>query len=120
MSLKLNNVRVVLEQPGSDDTLELIVVTGNRDRVRFDLARVRKGWPASNEAPMLWATVCAYFAVQRSGQFPDLTLDEFLDRALVVEMVNPDGTSLTRAQIDAHESGAVDVDPTKPDHQSGY
>lgn len=118
MSLTRNHVRVELEQPGTDDTIELTVVTDNRDRVRFDLTRNRKGWPSSSDAPMLWVTVCAYFAVQRAGQFTELSVEQFIDRAINIQMVNPDGSPLTREQIESQDTGAVAVDPTGPD-QSG-
>lgn len=119
MSLMRNHVLVELEQPGSDDTIELTVVTDNRDRVRYDVARSRHGWPTPTEAPTLWATVCAYYAVKRSGEFQDLTVEQFIERAIEVRMVNPDGSPLTRAQIDSRDSGGVAVDPTRPDPRSG-
>lgn len=108
--MKTMTLAIELEQPGSNDTIEYTVQGDNRDMVRFDLIRSRKGWPGSSDAPILWATVVAYFALLRSGSIPSTeTVEHFIDRAVHVSYLK-DGKPATAEDIHA---GAVgdDVDP---------
>lgn len=108
--MKSMQLAVELEQPGSDDTIEYTIQADNRDMVRFDLIRSRKGWPGSADAPMLWSTVVAYFALIRSGEIPNTeTVEQFIDRATNVTMLK-DGKPVTAEDVRAGEDG-TDVDP---------
>ena len=63
--LKFPRVLVTIER--SDGTeAELTVQTDNRDAVRFDLLRARKGWPPMADAPLLFMTALAWLAIRRS------------------------------------------------------
>lgn len=118
--MKRQTVAIELEQPGTADTIEYTVQPDNRDMVRWDLIRSRKGWPATSDAPILWATVVAYFALRRSGELGDETVEAFIDRAVSVTYVNPEtGEPLTAEQMQAGE-GTTDVDPTRPGAEPGY
>ena len=119
--MKRMTIAVGLEQPGTDDLTEITLQADNRDMVRFDLVRSRKSWPASGDAPVLWATVVAYFALLRSGEIPkDETVEQFIDRTVTVSYINPDdGTALTPEQI-AEGEGQTDVDPSLPGVEPGY
>lgn len=103
--MKRMTLAVELEQPGTDDTIEYTVEGDNRDMVRFDLIRARKSWPGSSDAPILWATVVAYFALLRSGSIPQTeTVEQFIDRAVNVTYLK-DGEPVTPEQAIAGESG---------------
>lgn len=117
--MKRQTLSVTLEQPGTDDLLEFIVQTDNRDMVRWDLSRNRYGWPAVGDAPVLWATVTSYYALIRSGKIKGMTVEEFIDRAIDVRYVKPDGTTLTADDVASGE-GATDVDPSRPGAEPGY
>ncbi|WP_311878680.1 hypothetical protein [Microbacterium forte] len=117
--MKRMTLAVELEQPGTDDTIEYTVEGDNRDMVRFDLIRARKGWPGSSDAPILWATVVAYFALRRSGEVPESeTVEQFIDRAVHVTYLK-DGEPVTPEDALAGESGD-DVDPSQPGVAPGY
>lgn len=118
--MKRQNIEVVLEQPGTDDLLEYVVRTDNRDLVRWDLTRVRRGWPATSEAPFLWMTVLGYFALIRAGEISDKeNVEAFIDRCLSAKFVNEDGSPVTAGQADAGQTGTT-VDPSQPEVASGY
>lgn len=99
--------RVVLEDDAGELT-EYVVQTSNRDAVRFDITRGRKGWPAVNDAPMLWMTFCAWSAMSR-GKDTGLKLDEFLDACVEVQAIDADGNP-----IKSSDTAGVQVDPTQP------
>ena len=109
--MKRMTLAVELEQPGTDDTVEYTIQADNRDMVRFDLIRARKQWPSSSDAPILWATVIAYFALLRSGEITATeTVEQFIDRAVNVTYLKDDGTPVTPEEAAAGE-GQVEVDP---------
>lgn len=58
---------VTVLENGSDE-VEYTVQTDNRDAVRFDMIRARKGYPAMDEAPILWMSVLAWSALNREGK----------------------------------------------------
>lgn len=76
-------VTIQLEQESSEDLLEYEVQTDNRDAVQWDLLRGRKGWPAAQDAPVLWLTVLAWHALTRSKE-TKLSVDEFLKVCVAV------------------------------------
>lgn len=118
--MKRMTLAVELEQPGTDDTIEITVQGDNRDMVRFDLIRARKGWPGSSDAPILWATVVAYFALLRGGDIPSTeTVEQFIDRAINVTYLKDDGSPVTPEDALAGE-GQADVDPSQPGVAPGY
>lgn len=79
-------VRVVIEDAAGELT-ETLVQTDNRDAIRFDLIRSRKGWPGMQEAPMLWMTVLAWNAIKRSGGTTD-DVETFLDKVVQITPVD--------------------------------
>jgi len=100
--LRTPRVRVILDD-GTDDPKEHELQVLNIDMLMFDRDRARRGWPAADAAPMVWATYLAYRAAQRTGLMPEsMPLDEFERKALQVEMLVPD------------EAAPSEVDPTQP------
>ncbi|MCM3577450.1 hypothetical protein M3686_04785 [Micrococcus luteus] len=89
--LSAPRVRVITEDAGQ--YVETVVQTDNRDAVRFDMLRSRKGWPAMKDAPMLWMTVLAWSAMRRE-QATDLDVEAFLEAALQVQPVNEAGDAV--------------------------
>ena len=107
--LKFPRVLVTIER--SDGTLaELTVQTDNRDAVRFDLLRARKGWPPMADAPLLFMTSLAWLAIRRSDAsiLPD-DAEKALDMIVDVTPVDADGNPVD----DADEAGLAVVDPTR-------
>lgn len=73
-----------------DDGSVLEVQSVNKDLLAFDRIRARRGWPTASDAPQPWVTFIAYTALTREGQIPQMTLDQFEDRALAVTVVQDD------------------------------
>lgn len=91
MTQKLATPRMRVRHEGPDGTVrDYDVQTDNRDLVRFDLIRERKGWPRSTEAPMLWMTVLAWHALKRSGVEVGEP-EAFLDACVQLEPLGDDG-----------------------------
>lgn len=85
-------VRVVVERDGGE-LVQYDVQTDNRDAVRFDLTRARKGWPDGETAPMLWLAYCAWSALRRSGELDKaVDADRFLADVCVDVAVLDDET----------------------------
>lgn len=110
--LAFPRVRVRIERPGSDDIVEVIVQTDNRDAVRFDLLRARKSFPGMSDAPLLWATVLAWSAVMRSDRslLPE-DVEKALDVIVEVQPVDEDGDPVEMGD----PAALVPVDPTQTD-----
>jgi len=106
---------IIVEQP-TGDPLEYTVVTDNRDRVRWDLVRGRKNWPASVEAPFLFQTILAWSALRRSGVDVGTEPEQFIDRILDIYPVDADGNRvrIRNGQLVTDSAAAVPVDPTQP------
>ena len=107
--LKFPRVLVTIE--GNDGALsELTVQTDNRDAVRFDLLRARKGWPPMADAPVLFMTAVAWLAIRRSDAsiLPD-DAEAALDRIIDVNPVDEDGNPVDGTD----PAGMVAVDPTR-------
>lgn len=113
--LSAPKVVVLLEQPGTDELAEYTVQTDNRDAIQWDVTRPRRGWPAFNEAPMLYMTFLAWHAMQRSGA-TGLKLDDFMKDAVEVKVLTVDGKAVTPAEATAED---VNVDPTLPAAAAG-
>lgn len=112
-------LHVILEHPdGAPDgqLYELDVQTDNRDAVRFDIMRTRKGWPGGDDAPMLWMTVMAWSAIKRSKQDPwaGLDFDKFSEYCVDLVAIDKDGKALTVDDVDK-----TLADPTQPVADSG-
>lgn len=58
------------------DILEETVL--NPDRVRWDMAATRNGWPSFDKAPFLGLTYLAWAALKRQGRYTG-TWDDFKD-----------------------------------------
>lgn len=71
MALKLN-----VELDGGE-SYEVAVL--NPDRVRWDMAATRNGWPAFDKAPFLGMTYLAWAGLKREGKYTG-TWDDFKDR----------------------------------------
>lgn len=103
MSVKLNAPRVaVILANDAGELVETIVQTDNRDAVRYDLLRGRKGWPSMQEAPNVWMTVMAWSAMRRENA-TDLEAEKFLEAALQVRTVNEAGETV-RADDESQEA----------------
>ena len=61
--------------------LEAKVQTDNRDAIRWDLTRGKRGWPDIQAAPFLWGTFMAWSALGRAGDITE-TFDDFQERCL--------------------------------------
>lgn len=104
---KIPQPRLRVQLENADGTVaEYDVQTDNRDAVRFDLTRVRLGWPDGQSAPVLWMTFQAWSALKRSG-IDVGKVDAFMDRCLSVQPLNDDGEDL--AEGEEHPS----VDPSQ-------
>lgn len=106
--VKISQPRLQVRLENADGTVtEYDVQTDNRDAVRFDLTRVRLGWPDGQSAPVLWMTFQAWSALKRSGvEVGKVT--EFMDRCLSVQPLNADGEDLE----DGEDHPSVDPSPT--------
>ena len=107
--MKFPRVLVTIEQ--ADGTVaEVAVQTDNRDAVRFDLMRARKGWPPMGEAPILFMTVLAFLAIRRSDatMLPD-DAETAIDMIVDVTPVDADGNPVD----DTDAAGLAVVDPTR-------
>ena len=71
MALKLN-----VELAGGE-SYEVAVL--NPDRVRWDMAATRNGWPTFDKAPFLGMTYLAWASLKREGKYTG-TWDDFKDR----------------------------------------
>ena len=107
--LSAPRIRVVVDEPGRD-AVEVIVQTDNRDLVRWDVTRARKGWPEFQDAMFLWSTFLAWSVMQREKQ-TSLKLDDFLDQCVEA--------SPLAAETPDDPEGVETVGPTQPDHVSG-
>lgn len=103
-------LRVVLEH--GDQLEQIDVQTDNRDAVRFDLLRERKGWPKMADGPMLWATTLAWNALRRS-KHPAITdnVEKDLDKFVSVEILDDDGQP---KDVDDVTEEDVTAGPTNP------
>lgn len=108
--LSAPKVVVLLETPGTDELTEYTVQTDNRDAIQWDVSRGRRGWPAFNEAPMLYMTFLAWHAMHRTGATKQ-SLDEFMKDAAEVKVLTVDGKAV--APGEATEADVL-VDPTQP------
>ena len=88
--IKLNapRLRVIVEE--GDELKQYDVQTDNRDALRFDLIRGRKGWPAMSDAPMLWMSCLAWHALKRSGVTSD-DVEDYLDKIVQLTTIDDDG-----------------------------
>ena len=107
--LKFPRVLVTIER-ADGAFAELTVQTDNRDAVRFDLLRARKGWPPMADAPVLFMTTVAWLAIRRSDAsiLPD-DAEAALDRIIDVTPVDEDGNPVDGTD----PAGMVAVDPTR-------
>ena len=87
--LSAPRVRVVVDDPAKG-MVEVVLQTDNRDLVRWDVTRARKGWPEFKDSPFLWLTFLAWSVMQREGQ-TTLKLDAFLDTCTEASAVKKDG-----------------------------
>lgn len=81
-------VVVLLEQPGSDELVEMTIQTDNRDMVRFDMTRAHRRWPSSTDASILWLTFLAWSALDRNNLLDGEKFDDFQARCVQVDDPN--------------------------------
>lgn len=108
-NLKFPRVRITVENDDETER-EITVQCDNRDAVRFDLTRNRHSWPASEDAPILFLTVIAIFAVWRSDKtlLPD-DIDAAIESVLDVSPVDEEGRDVDMGD----PAGMVAADPTR-------
>jgi hypothetical protein len=75
-----------------DDGTTLEVQTLNPDLIRFDLTRVKHGWPDAQKAPFVWLTFLAWAALRREHQLADdVTWEQFSnERCVNVQTLDDD------------------------------
>lgn len=61
------------------DEITLTATVRNPDRIRWDMAAARNGWPSLENSPFLGLTYLAWAALKREGKYAD-TWDNFKDR----------------------------------------
>lgn len=111
--LSAPRVRVVVDDP-TKGTVEVIVQSDNRDLVRWDVTRARKGWPEFKDSPFLWLTFLAWSVMQREGH-TTLKLDQFLDTCVEASAVKKDGDDPEDIDaLSADEDLTVGPTPTGP------
>lgn len=104
-------LRVLLEQPDTDDLAEYTVQTDNRDMVRWDRYHAQRKWPSAQDGPMLWTQFLAWSALGRGGvKIGDGTYDAFEAVCVSTVAVNAEGHELTAA---AAAEGGDPADPTQ-------
>lgn len=113
MALKTPRVRIQLEQPNTDDVLEMDVQTDNRDMIQWDVTRARRDWPQGKDAPALWLTFLAWHALHRTGG-TTLQLDGFLAACIDVSGIDRDGETVAAGATDEEVSAAWGSDPSQP------
>lgn len=112
MAIKTSYVKAEIEIPNSTDTAEVLVRCDNRDMVRYDLLRERKGWPQGHQAPMLWLTVQLWSALTREKhELAGASPEDLINRCILINRVNADGTEIKPG--DENEDGD-EVNPTQP------
>lgn len=118
MARKFTTPNLRVWQAGDDTETAIDVQTTQSDAVRFDLVRSRMKWPATSEAPMLWATFLAWHALRRelaAGKRAPLPLpladkpEDGLDAFDAVVFLDEDGN-----ELDADSAEDLGVDPTQP------
>lgn len=110
-------VRVLIDVPGVDGLKQVDVQTDNRDRVRWDIIRGRKGWPEAKEAPSLWMTILAWNALRRSGEpvgDDPASNGGFLDQVVGVYAIDENGEL-----VKPHVAAGTNVDPTQQAAEPG-
>lgn len=60
------------------------------DAARYELEARRNGWPAQDDAPVLWSAFMAWCGLVRAGKFPG-TFDQFLDAGAAFTVADDDG-----------------------------
>lgn len=108
-------LRLLLEQPGQDNLVQLDIQTDNRDQVRFDVMRARQGWPGGDVAPMLWMTVQAWSAIKRAGLEPwsGMAFEKFNELCVDLNPIDRDGNLITDEAAMLPGAGMA-ADPTRP------
>lgn len=95
MALERQKLQVLL-----DDGTEHEIVVGNPSLVAWDRTRVKRDWPTTDEAPMLWATFCAWHQMT-AQKLIGCTYPEF-EEGVCQAIEFPDGNT------------SDPVDPTQP------
>lgn len=108
---KLITPRLAVTVLEGDDEVEYTVQTDNRDAVRFDMLRGRKGFPGMDEAPILWMSVLAWSALNRAGKIGADVEKAIAEQFLAVVPVDADDNEIA-GDIAAQ---SPTVDPTQPD-----
>ena len=116
MDLASPRIRVTLEQPGSEDYLQLDVQTDNRDLVRWDANRGKYRWPTGQEAPMLWLKFLAWAALVRSDQPVPHEFEAFNNLCVAIQAIDRDGNPVHPG---TPESAMVTDSPTLPGPVTG-
>ncbi|GEM_PF-6120858 len=110
-TIKTTHVKAQIEQPGTNDLVEVVIRCDNRDMVRYDLLRERKSWPQGHTAPMLWLTVQVWSALTREKhEIAGPSVDEFINRCVLINRVNADGSDI---DPNAENAAGDDVNPTQ-------
>ncbi|WP_218711554.1 hypothetical protein [Arthrobacter sp. BF1] len=72
---------------GTKETVHKDVTVIMADMARWDITRPREQWAKSEDAPVLYSMVLAYFALVRTGKIPaDTKVHAFLDTVVSVDM----------------------------------
>ena len=96
MKLAAPRIRVALEQPATDELLEIDLQTDNRDLVLWDATRARRNWPKGPDAPMLWMTFLAWAALHRTGEISE-DFDAFNNRCVAIVPLDTAGDEVEPA-----------------------
>jgi hypothetical protein len=94
-------LRVQLEQPNSDELIEIDVQTDNRDMTSWDFQRSRRNYPDPRTAPSIWMTFLAWNAIRRGPDralVPD-TFDAFNEICVQVTPLTADGDEVTGDEV---------------------
>lgn len=72
---------------GTKETVHEDVTVIMADMARWDITRPREQWAKSEDAPVLYSMVLAYFSLIRTGKIPaDTNVHKFLETVVSVTM----------------------------------
>lgn len=67
-----------------DDGTEHVAKPSIGDMAKYDILRVRKGWPKRDDAEVLFITVLAWIALRRTGSYKG-QVDDFIDQLVSLD-----------------------------------
>lgn len=104
---KLSSPRllVVVDTGSAEGYTQYDVQTDNRDLVRYDLMKARKGWPTQREAPIVFMTAVAWAALKREGYTTD-DVEAYMEKIVDITPVDDKGEALDPNDLEGEDGTA--------------